>query len=229
MGGFVGVSDFGTKLSTAKPDIMDFTMTPAVASQDLVIQCTIICKLADALQHTINELTGTRKSRPSLTVVALLARNLLELRVWIEFCTKSTKNARKLQLDAVRDFDGMIKHVSPGAPDTHHEAIGLFKQFSDARAELEQVLEPGELVGSYQKVRKAAEEIGLVEFDLGLKVLSKFVHPTAFLISVGQVSDEKYTLIQVALIKYGLEIASAAATIGKAFNESIRERLQPRI
>ena len=195
MGGFVGVSDFGTKLSTAKPDIMDFTITPAVASQDLVIQCTIICKLADALQHTINELTGTRK----------------------------------LQLDAVRDFDGMIKHVSPGAPDTHHEAIGLFKQFSDARAELEQVLEPGELVGSYQKVRKAAEEIGLVEFDLGLKVLSKFVHPTAFLISVGQVSDEKYTLIQVALIKYGLEIASAAATIGKAFNESIRERLQPRI
>ena len=110
-------------------------MMPHKANLNLVIQCTTVGKLAKALQQTTSELIATRTSKPSLSVVALLARNLLELRVWTEFCTKSAENARKFQLDAVRDFDDIVKRVSPLIPADHNEALGAFKQFADVRTD----------------------------------------------------------------------------------------------
>ena len=195
-------------------------MMPHKANLNLVIQCTTVGKLAKALQQTTSELIATRTSKPSLSVVALLARNLLELRVWTEFCTKSAENARKFQLDAVRDFDDIVKRVSPLIPADHNEALGAFKQFADVRTDLESVLEPGELDGSYQEIRKTAEEIGyLKKFAIGFKVLSKCAHPTALVIMMEKPSDERYTLIQDALIKSGLEVAAEALNISKTFSK----------
>jgi len=200
-------------------------MTEEKASLKVLMQSSTIAKLANALRHTVSDLIATRDSHPSIPVVALLSRNILELRIWTEFCIKSEEDASTFHLDAIRDFDDMIKRVPSTDLTDYPEAAGLFKQFADARAELEQILDPGELDESYQKVRKAAEDIGqLAVFDPVFKVLSKFAHPTAMLIMMGQISEERYTLLQNALIRCGLEIASEAATISKAFNESARNR-----
>jgi hypothetical protein len=198
-------------------------MTPEKISEDVVIQCTVIDKISKAVNVLVSELIDTRKSRPSLSVVALLARNLLELRVWTEFCTKSAKDAKTLYLDAVRDVDDLIRCVSsdvnlyPGATD-------MIKKYADLRVELDNALEPGEMDGTYQKVSKAAKQIGLQGFEMKYKILSKFAHATAVTIMVGQLPDESYAQLQNALIASGLEMGSEAATIGKHFIEEIRNR-----
>ena len=116
---------------------LDNGMTPQESSQGLLIQCDMVDKLATALHQASKELIATRESRPSIMVVALLVRNILELRVWTEFCTKSPENAKTFQLDAVRNFDDIVKRVLSADLSTHPEAPGLFTQFADVKAELE--------------------------------------------------------------------------------------------
>jgi hypothetical protein len=199
-------------------------MTPEKIPEDVVTQCTVIEKISKAVNLVVSELIETRKSRPSLSVVALLARNLLELRVWTEFCTKSAKDAKTLYLDAVRDVDDLIRCVSSVDVNLYPGATDMIKKYADLRVELDNALEPGEMDGTYQKVNKAAKQIGLRGFEMKYKILSKFTHATSLTIMVGQLPDERYTLTQDALIASGLEMGSEAATIGKDFIEEIRNR-----
>lgn len=206
--------------------ILDDIMTPKEEAINLLFQCDMIGKLATALHQTTTELIGTRESRPSITVVALLVRNILELRVWTEFCTKSAENAKNFQVDAIRDFDDIVKRILSVDLSAHPEASGLFKQFADGKAELEQVLEMGELDRPYQDVRKAAKEIGMLPvFNLGFKILSKFAHPTAMVIAMGKLPDERYTSMIDTFIKAGGQFAKEALLIGKSFNENVRETI----
>ena len=197
-------------------------MTPEKIPEGVVIQCIMIGKISKAVNVTVSELIATRESRPSLSVIALLARNLLELRVWAEFCTKSTKGAKKLYLDAIRDFDDIIRSVSTLDVSGYPGGADIIKQYTDLRAQLDNALEPGEMDGTYQEVREAAKQIGLDDFRVKYKILSKFAHATALTIMVGQLPDERYTQTQDSLIASGLEMGKEAVTIGKAFVDEIR-------
>jgi len=190
-------------------------------SLDLLVQCTVMNKLAAAVKHNTHELISAREGG-SLSTVALLARNLLELLIWTEFCIKSPENAESFYIDSVRDFDDVIRSISTMDLKAHPEAESVFKEFRDARTELAGFLRPGELDKRYKDVRRAAQDLGkLPLFEIGFKILSKFAHPTALAIMIEPIPDERCSLIRNIFIKFGSEMASEAATMSKAFTSSI--------
>jgi hypothetical protein len=117
--------------------------------QDLIMQATVIQKLAIAVNHNVTELTRTRAGGPIYTV-AWLARNLLELFVWTEYCTKSPENAKQFYIDAVRDFDDIVKVIKPEDVEEHPGVKEPLAHFSAARTELAELLDPGELDKQYK-------------------------------------------------------------------------------
>jgi hypothetical protein len=187
---------------------------------DLFVQHTVINKLAAAVKYNYDELISAREGCP-LSTVAWLARNLLELLIWTEFCIKSPENANRFYIDAVRDFDDVIRRVSTTDLKAHPEAEGLLKEFRDARTELAGHLPPGELDKRYKEVRTAAQDLGkLPLFEKDFKALSKFAHPTALAIMIEPIPDERGSLIRNSIIKHGLEMASEAAAMMRAFINS---------
>lgn len=120
--------------------------------------------------------TAMKQSRVS--TVAWLARNLLELGIWIRYCAESPDNAKEFVLDAARDV-----HDAMNVPD------GVFSNtysFKEARAELiQKTRDDGfeTLDEKYTPVYAAAKHLGQEEaYKCTNKLLSKFAHPTALLI-----------------------------------------------
>lgn len=175
------------------------------------------CGRSTVLRSNTNELISAREDRP-LSTVAWLARSLLELLIWTEFCVKSPQNATNFAIDAVRDCDDLIKRFATIDLEVHPETISLLKDFGDVRIELEADLLPGELDKRYKDVRTAAQDIGKLSFfEVGFKVLSKLAHPTAMVIMTEPIQSDRSILMRNAIIRQGLEMAKEAATIGKAF------------
>ena len=122
------------------------------------------------------------------TLLAWRARNLLELSVWSNWCTKSRDQGRGVYEDALRDyrdiFDAFIKWGTATAQPTDWlDPIATAKQDLSRRALLLDGIES--LEGNYKRVSEAAKECGIGEhFALSYKLLSKFAHPTAMQISV---------------------------------------------
>jgi hypothetical protein len=120
-----------------------------------------------------------------LPAAAWLARNLLELLVWVKYCGVSRENAWRFHEDALRDTKGLL--------DAHAKlcaARGLVSDISQTAAEsLKKVavekLAMQEIDSSFLAVSQAAKGPGV---DLGdifgpfHKMLSKFAHPTAVLV-----------------------------------------------
>lgn len=192
-------------------------MAAVSPSQDILVQCVVVNKLAAAVRSYTNELISAREGRP-LSTVAWLARCLLELLIWTEFCVKSPQNATNFAIDAVRDCDDLTKRFATMDLEGHPETISSLKDFGDIRTELEADLLPGELDKRYKDVRTAAQDIGKLSFfEVGFKVLSKYAHPTAMIIMIEPIQSERSILIRDTIIGQGLEMAKETATIVKAF------------
>lgn len=122
-------------------------------------------------------------SEPSL--LAWRARNLLEISVWSIYCAKETKNARIFYEDAGRDVIGVYKAFTEWGTTTSQNNDWLYPIENAKHAVSQRAASKGikSLDGSYQEVRKVAEECGIgPHFKLSYKKLSKFAHPTAMLI-----------------------------------------------
>ena len=136
--------------------------------------------------------TETEGDLPNL---AWLARNILELRVWIEYCSTSEANALEFYDDALRDLvDLNRKHLDELEPTT--------------RATLEKATEAlpnTKETHKYKDVRKAAEECHMDIFDANYKILSKLAHPTA--LSVIAHRPEGSETANAELTKNALELA----------------------
>ena len=197
--------------------------------QALAIQVTTLEKLSIAVKRGSAELAQSKGQ--SLPVLSLLVRNLLELRIWTEFCATSVENAKRFQLDAIRDADDLFKAINaigakyPDVTNTaaHSQAMGIHGKYSEMRAKLEAALEPGELRGRYMDVRDAAEAMGKgAEYAYYSKVLSKFAHPTALVVMLGDGLDEVYAPSQHGLLNWGSQFALQAANITARFWERIK-------
>lgn len=115
------------------------------------------------------------------SVLAWLARNLLELVVWALYCEKSEANARRLYKDFGSDQIGIYNAFEKWGT-ANGEPEEFLKLFSTAKQDLiQRATREGIVVDEdFKRVNEAAAECGLGNhFSLSFKMLSKFAHPTA--------------------------------------------------
>jgi len=140
--------------------------------------------LVDAIERNCEQLLETME-KDRLPAVAWIARNLLELLVWVKYCGGSRENAWRFHEDALCDAKGLM--------DTHAKicaAMGIIDETS--------------AIGAQRVQQVASEELGLEEIDSDFlaasqaakapgvdlgdrfgpfhRSLSKFAHPTAGLV-----------------------------------------------
>jgi hypothetical protein len=131
--------------------------------------------------HLLKE-AHAEQQQDHTSLLAWRARNLLELSVWAQYCSKSKENARRLYADAGRDvtdvFSTFQRWGSATAQDTEFiVSLTGAKQDLAGRAASEGI---ETLDGSYKKVHDAAKECGQEgNYRVAFKLLSKFAHPTA--------------------------------------------------
>jgi hypothetical protein len=140
--------------------------------------------LVDAIERNCAQLLETF-DKDRLPAAAWLARNLLELLVWVKYCGVSRENAWRFHEDALRDAKGLMEaHAKSCA------AMGIENETAAIAAKrLQQVaaekLGLEEIGSDFLAVSKAAKAPGV---DLGDRFgplhrsLSKFAHPTAGLV-----------------------------------------------
>jgi hypothetical protein len=106
--------------------------------------------------------------------IGWLARNILELRVWVQYCSISQEKAMEFCDDGLRDLADINRYGSELAPE----------QLTVLREEVSS-LSPDKGPYQYKLVRQAAKDSGLADlFEANYKPLSKLAHPTALSIMV---------------------------------------------
>ena len=142
---------------------------PNIHDQFDVLQC-----LTSAVVLHRNELEAAQP-KGSLYAIAWLARNLLELAVWSEYCGQSKENAKEFLLDAARDSFDALKKEHP----LRKELKGKAKE------------DGFDIEKKYIRVDMAAEKTTIKDdFKHFNKQLSKWAHPTAFAVMSSKETEE---------------------------------------
>jgi hypothetical protein len=174
--------------------------------------------LVDAIERNCEQLLETMNN-DRLPAAAWIARNLLELLVWVKFCSVSRENAWRFHEDALRDAKGLT--------DTHAKscgAMGLADEDSAVAAErLQQVasekLGLDDIDSDFLAVSKAAKAPNV---DLGdrfgpfHKTLSKFAHPTAGLVHGIRHQAEACRHLQAVFTTQGVYFAAQSSLVLEA-------------
>lgn len=166
--------------------------------------------LIDGIERNCEQLLETM-SKDRLAAVAWIARNLLELLVWVKFCGASRENAWRFHEDALRDAKGLTDaHAKSCA------ARGLCDEISTIAAErLRQVafdkLGLENIDSDFLAVSKAAKAPGVDladQFSASHKTFSKFAHPTAGLIHGFTHQSEACRQLQAVFTTQGVYFAA---------------------
>jgi hypothetical protein len=140
--------------------------------------------LVDAIERNCEQFLETM-DKDRLPAAAWIARNLLELLVWVKYCGVSRENTWRFHEDALRDAKGMLEaHAKSCAAmgienETAADAAQLLQQVALEKLGLE------DIDADFLAVSTAAKAQGV---DLGDRFaplhrsLSKFAHPTAGLV-----------------------------------------------
>jgi hypothetical protein len=135
--------------------------------------------------------------RELVSLLAWRARNLLECCVWAVYCLGGIEKVRRLFEDAGRDATDMFNALQKWGQATAQNA-DFISRFDIAKQDLAQrAAAEGieELDASYMRVSTAAKEIGMGDhFTIGIKLLSKWAHPTAM--QMLNVEDEEKIRLQ---------------------------------
>lgn len=119
----------------------------------------------------------------SLGLLAWRARNLLEIMIWIIYCTKSESNARTLYEDVGRDGLDLLKAFSKFGYDTNQpeEWQAMFHPAAQKLIDNAKLHQIEDLDANFSRIHNVASQIVMsTEFAVSNKNLSKFAHPTAF-------------------------------------------------
>ena len=145
------------------------------------------------------DLLETAKLDGSLDNVAWLARNILELRVWAEYCSQSQQHVEEFFQDAIRDVHDLQMKVG-----------GLDRKGVEQLQKATKFIGTSKKAHEFKDVRIAAREVRLGKlFKQNNKILSKFAHPTALSLLGGfQVQNADQIRMHVAEI--GLNMAAEA-------------------
>jgi hypothetical protein len=148
-----------------------------------VSQAEILQRLKDRMENESATLKKTYALGAQISMVAWLARNVLELLIWIRYCAKSPELAQKFLTDAIRDTIETLEvgtKLVPNADQLTGAKDTLVKMATEDGYE--------DLDEQFTMVSAAAKEVGAADaFRTFNKMLSKFAHPTAMLIfSIGK-------------------------------------------
>jgi hypothetical protein len=166
--------------------------------------------LVDAIERNCAQLLETF-DKDRLPAAAWLARNLLELLVWVKYCGVSRENAWRFHEDALRDAKGLMEaHAKSCA------AMGIDNETATVAAErLRQVasqkLGLADIDARFFEVKDAAKAPGV---DLGERFgpfqrsLSKFAHPTAGLVHGITHQTEACRQLQAIFTTHGVYYAA---------------------
>jgi hypothetical protein len=151
--------------------------------------------------------------------IAWATRNLLELSIWSEYCAQSSDNADRFSTDSLRDGIGIIQAMEnlsslPTKDPRTLEMLATNKiQIHTAKRQLSdgaKKLGISNLDHRYKDVRDVAKELGQAKaYKHANVLLSKFVHPTALIVT----GDFDSSWIK-AMIDGFVEIAVAFANGG---------------
>jgi hypothetical protein len=143
----------------------------------------LLVDLVEAVERNAEQLLETM-GKDRLPASAWIARNLLELLVWVRYCAASRENAWRFHGDALRDMKGLM--------DAHGKtcvAMDIVNVAADIAAALRQVASENlgldQIDGKYLAVAEAAKADGVCLGDRFAPLhrwLSKFAHPTAGLV-----------------------------------------------
>jgi hypothetical protein len=141
----------------------------------------VLTTMLDSIMRVCDDLGGTMDEKDSLPSASWNARNLLELWVWTEYCASKT-NARVFYEDAFRDVAGIIE-----VSEKLSSSAGLEMPLVPPKQLLDEItareLGLPSIGSNFQKVVNAAKLVGFdAEYIAWNKLLSKFAHPTAYLV-----------------------------------------------
>ena len=146
----------------------------------------VYVRIKQAIGHNMNSLS---KADGDIAYTAWLARNLLELKVWVAYCATSRQRAEEFFDDALRDMIEMNSKFSTESATTN-AAKGAVDPFKPPH--------------KFKRVSDAASDVGMKDlFDYHNKQLSKFAHPTALSVMTRQ----------VALVSVAKEVAMQAESL----------------
>jgi hypothetical protein len=154
-------------------------------------------KFKTAVSRDINLLERLSNS-DAIEQTAWLTRNLLELLVWVKYCSSSPERAREFWDDSIRDFYSLINQLDYNDPeflDAVSKAVGLIGTEKEPTA--------------WKRVSKAAKAIGQEGYELYSQMFSKFVHPTAMSVLM-RLPVSSRRRIQQKFADQGREFASEA-------------------
>jgi hypothetical protein len=169
-----------SRLNTIKLALIDIDKHQAYEPWRLALAVDFV----ESIVHNCRQLLETM-GKDRLPVVAWIARNLLELHVWVKYCGVSRENAWRFHEDALRDVRGWM--------DAHKklcDAMFIKDDFSEIAAQRIEDLASEKLGlenidSNFLAVATAAKAPGV---NLGgllgpsHRSLSKFAHPTAGLV-----------------------------------------------
>ena len=173
------------KLGTAIPnrlrELLESVQRRELPSGDwfAILATNILTSVA----RVCRDLRQTIEQKDALPAAARNARNLLELWIWIEYCTASRENAKRFYEDALRDALGLAESLSKMC-----KLTGTVNEFGDqARRKLVEIALNDHGIESldknYEQVLTAATNVGLDEwYKANNAHLSKFAHPTAIVV-----------------------------------------------
>ena len=176
------MSEFDWALGTG-----DIKVLPAILYVHL---SKAVSRYRDLLQRS--------KRRGELGYVAWLARNLLELSIWAEYCSQPAQNAEEFFRDAVRDLVDLDKNVGGLAPETKRDLEKARKFVGAAKP-----------AHKYKRVDDAAARIDAKGYAANSKILSKFVHPTAMSV-LARLPDEAADMVRKQFVELGRQLAAEA-------------------
>lgn len=143
---------------------------------------------SELTSSTFSEYKKLKSSHDSadLSQTAWRARNLLELKAWAFYCSYSRDNALSFRADGARDSKDLFSKLSQWADQTDL-SVDWQDKIPSKKIELEKFVKDNKL-GSidkpYKRVRNAAQLGGFEnDFDAANKILSKFAHPTALILT----------------------------------------------
>jgi hypothetical protein len=165
--------------------------------------------LAQSVERNCRALLETI-GKDRLPATAWIARNLLELLVWVKYCGVSRENAWRFHEDALRDVKGLTEAYEKicGAAGVENETSAMAaQQIQDVASEK---LGLEDIDSNFLRVVAASKAEGVAlgdKFAPLHRFLSKFAHPTAGLVHGIMHQPEICTNLQAICTTHGVVFA----------------------
>src|ERR1700730_8029192 len=140
-------------------------------------------KVLASVARVCCDLFQTTFQKEALPAAAWNARNMLALWVWIGYCSASQENSKRIHEEALRDALGLPDPLSEMS-----KLSGTENEFGEsARKKIVDVarekLGTESLDANFERVAAAAKQVDMDKIFRPHNIqLSKFAHPTAFLV-----------------------------------------------